>query len=183
MRRTVAITAALLLLGTGAAVTAAPRQRSRRVQLYTLSRAVPVPVYANNRRLGTDALMLKGLARTVLPMRALFTAVGADVFWNPNEQAVYAWQSDGRGVRMAVGEYEAEMLILGDNPSKIARPTPVETRKLDAPALLIDGTVYVPLRAAVEILGAEARWVGSEPAVYVSTTGEPPASEGGARPR
>lgn len=63
-----------------------------------------VPVIVNGTTLGEDALMLKAVARTVLPMRALFTAMGTQVVWNAKERAVYAWKTDGTGVRFAVGD-------------------------------------------------------------------------------
>src|SRR5688572_33323671 len=60
---------------------------------------VPVRVYADGQRLAQDALMLKPQGRTVLPMGALFRALGADVEWNAAGRAAYAWKSSGMGVR------------------------------------------------------------------------------------
>jgi hypothetical protein len=133
-----------------------------------------VPVYANGKQLGTDALMLKGAARTVLPMRALFSTLGAQVVWNARERAVYGWKTDGTGVRFGVGEAEAQLLLL---PGAGGDSTLIEKRKLDAPALLINNRLYIPIRAASELLGTEVRWVGSEPAVYI---GESPPAEAAA---
>jgi hypothetical protein len=138
------------------------------------TRTVPVPVYANGKQLQTNALMLKGAARTVLPMRALFTTLGAQVVWNGRERAVYGWKTDGTGVRFGVGEAEAQLLLL---PGAGGDSTVIETRKLDAPAMLINSRLYIPVRAASELLGTEVRWVGSEPAVYI---GDSPPADGGA---
>ena len=75
------------------------------------------------------------------------------------------------GVRLALGEAEAQMLLL---PGPNERATVVERRKLDAPPMVIDSRVYIPVRAASELLGTEVQWSGSEPAVYIGVT---PAAE------
>jgi len=108
--------------------------------------------------------MLKEVARTLLPMRALFASVGAQVVWNGRERAVYAWKTDGTGVRFGVGEATAQALIM---PAPGQEATVIETRNLDAPAQLIRGRLYIPIRAAGELLGSEVRWDGSLPAVYI----------------
>ena len=152
---------------------AAEAQRNRLAARYTArTSTVPVPVYVYGARLETDALMLKRVARTVLPMRALFTSVGAQVVWNSPERAVYAWRTDGTGVRFGLGEIEAQSLVM---PAPGERATVTEARRLDAPAQLIGGRVYIPVRAAAEMLGTGVRWDGSVPAIYL---GQEPAGSG-----
>jgi len=166
-KQSVVVGLALVVLG--AAPASAQRRAARpTVSWWTTARAVPVAAYANDRRLGTDALMLKGVARTMLPMRELFTALGATVQWDARQRAVYAWKPDGTGVRFGVGERRAQVLILSEPPGGSTRPSVSETVTLDAPAMLVSNRVYVPIRAATEALRADVRWVGSEPAVYIS---------------
>ena len=146
--------------------------RVGRVVWWSSARAVPVAAYANNARLETDALMLKGTGRTVLPMRALFTALGADVEWNAAERAVYAWQPGGTGVRFEVGGREATILAAPENPAGTDRPTVKQRLPLDTPAMLIGNRIYVPVRAAAEALQAGVHWVGTEPAIYLYSNGD-----------
>ena len=128
-----------------------------------LERTTPVAAYANGRRLETEALMLKSAGRTLLPMRALFESLGAEVGWNAEERAVTAWTPQGLGVRFVVGKDRAQRLSRSEDAA-------VSTEwRLDTPAMLIAGKVYVPVRAATEALAAHVRWVESEPAIYLTS--------------
>lgn len=163
-----ALALTLTLTATGIS-TAAPRTRRIALPYVVGSRVVPVPIVANGVRLGTDALMLRDAGRTVLPMRALFVSLGAQVVWNEQERAVYAWKTDGTGVRFGVGEAEAQSLLM---PGPNERATVTERRKLDAPPTLVDGRLYIPIRAAGEMLGTEVLWDGAARTVYLGTPPE-----------
>jgi hypothetical protein len=127
-----------------------------------LERTRPVAAYANGRRLEVNALMIPRSARTLLPMRSLFQALGAEVEWNQDERSVTAWTPNGVGMRFVVGKDRAQRLSRSEQAA-------VSTEwRLDAPAMLIDGKVYVPVRAATEGLQAHVRWVPSEPAIYLT---------------
>lgn len=159
------VTSATLMVS---AISASAAPRARRVALPYVAntRVVAVPIVAQGVRLGTDALMLKDAGRTVLPMRALFASLGAQVVWNGRERAVYAWKTDGTGVRFGVGETEAQSLLM---PGPNERATVTERRKLDAPPTLIGGHLYIPIRAAGELLGTEVLWDGAKRTVYLGT--------------
>ncbi len=129
----------------------------------------PVPVYVNGGRLSSDALMVTEAGRTVLPMRALFTSLGARVEWDARERAVYAWTPDGSGVRFEVGERQAQIMEMADRPQAGDWGKVVGRRTLDVPALVVQDRVYIPIRAAGESLNADVRWVASTPAVYIAT--------------
>lgn len=151
-------TCVALLLGASLAagagsVLASPQSRRASGGFSTAVQRVPVIV--NGVTLGEDALMLKAVARTVLPMRALFTSLGAQVVWNAKERAVYAWRTDGTGVRFGVGDLEAQSLEM---PAPGERAKVTEKRKLDAPPVQMGGLVYIPIRAAGEMLGTPVRW-------------------------
>lgn len=156
---------AMLLAGTTSA-SAAPQARRVALPYVANTRVVAVPIVAHGVRLGTDALMLKDAGRTVLPMRALFTSLGAQVVWNGRERAVYAWKTDGTGVRFGVGETEAQSLLM---PGPNERATVTERRTLDAPPTLIGGHLYIPIRAAGELLGTEVLWDNAKRTVYLGT--------------
>lgn len=137
-----------------------------------------VPVFVNGGRLTSSARMLPNVARTVLPMRDLFQSLGATVEWDPLQRAVYAWKPDGMGVRLAVGDPNAQTLQMAAQrrPGNWGRVT--GAYKLDAPALIAEGRVYVPLRFAAEALRADVRYSAVGPAVYVRVEPESGAGAG-----
>ena len=170
MRTLTTLILAVGMIPLSGAFGAPKRSGGRQVSWWSSTRAVPVAAYTNDERLGQDALALKGLGRTVLPMRALFHSLGATVDWDATERAVTAWKEDGTGVRFVVGERRMELL---SEPNGSDQQSPAGgTQTLDAPAMLIANRVYVPVRAAVEALGAQVRWAGDEPAIYLSVPRE-----------
>ncbi|MGV3723874.1 MAG: copper amine oxidase N-terminal domain-containing protein [Actinomycetota bacterium] len=128
------------------------------------ARTTPVPIIVSGVRLSTPAIMLRDVGRTVLPMRALFTSLGAQVVWNARERAVYAWKTDGTGVRFGVGEAQAQSLLM-PGPNETATVT--ERRSLDAPPTLLNGRMYIPVRAASEMLGTDVVWDDEKRTVFV----------------
>jgi flagellar hook assembly protein FlgD len=127
----------------------------------------PVPVYVNGSRLNSDALMVRRVARTLLPMRALFTTLGSSVAWDGETRTVYAWKPDGKGIRFKIDDHQANLMRMPETPGAKNWGTVTGTLSLDAPAQLIGTRVYIPLRAAGETLGADVKWDPAEPAVRV----------------
>lgn len=168
-----------MVLGVGLVLCAASvtaRPHTPRLPYTARSRTVRVPVVANGVRLPIPALMLKDAGRTMLPMRAIFTALGAQVVWNAQEQAVYAWKTDGTGVRFALGATRAQSVTM---PGLNERAQVLEERRLTTPATMVGNRVYIPIRAASELLGADVRWVNSDRTVYVGTNIPPVAADTG----
>jgi hypothetical protein len=148
------------MMGMGAVLAAASAQAA------STSR---VPVFVNDAPLPADAVMLKNVNRTVLPMRTLFENLGARVEWDPGEQAVYAWKPDGTGVRLALGYRFAQTMRMGGSAGPGNWGTVTGTHRLDAPAMMIGSRVYVPIRFAAEALKADVRFAAYEPAVHIRT--------------
>lgn len=92
--------------------------------------------------------------RMLVPVRELFTAMGAVVSWNDATRTVTAKRGD------------VEICI----PLGTFLPTvdhmPVA---IDAPAMQINGRIYVPLRFAVTSLGAGVQWATAENTAYINT--------------
>ena len=160
---------ALMVTISAVAALPAPARPRHQLPYVERSRTVPVPIVANGVRLSTPALMLRAAGRTVLPMRALFTSLGAQVVWNAQERAVYAWKTDGTGVRFGVGEAEAQAMIM---PGPNERATVTERRALSAPATLVGSRLYIPIRAAGELLGADVNWDEAQRTVYIGARPE-----------
>jgi hypothetical protein len=85
--------------GVGAAVLVAPLAAGA---VWAQSPGGTVAVYLNGGRLRSNALMLQQVGRTLLPMRTLFESLGAQVEWDASQQAVYAWNPNGQGVRLGL---------------------------------------------------------------------------------
>ena len=145
----------------GMAVTVAGGAEAQRVK--------PVPVFVNGGRLENDAMLLQNVGRSVLPMRTLFESLGARVEWDPRQRAVYAWKPDRNGIRLGLGERSAQQIRMDRAPGPGNWGRVVGSQSLDAPAMMVDGRIYVPLRFASEALSADVRYASNEPAVYIRT--------------
>jgi hypothetical protein len=128
-----------------------------------------LPVYVDGAMLETDGLLLRDSGRTVLPMRTLFEALGAEVAWDSAQRAVYAWRADGNGLRLAVGDPDAQTLQMPLNPGPGNWGPVTGTYRLEAPALNVGSRVYIPLRFAAEALEADVRFVAHQPAVFINS--------------
>lgn len=92
--------------------------------------------------------------RTLVPLRAIFEALGADVQWDGATSTVTA-QKDGKVVVVKIGDVNA--MVNG------------EPKALDVPATIINSRTLVPIRFVSESLGATVDWNGDKKAVIIST--------------
>ena len=90
--------------------------------------------------------------RTMVPMRAIFEALGATVDWNPDTRTVTATRDD-------------ETLSLVIDTNIINKMDTVI--KIDVPAQIIGDRTMVPVRAISESLGASVDWNGSTRTVII----------------
>lgn len=88
--------------------------------------------------------------RTLVPLRATFEALGADVQWNGDTQTVTATK----------GSTEIK-LVIGGQALKDGQPV-----NLEVPAKIIDGRTMVPLRFVGEALGCQVGWDGVSGQVF-----------------
>ncbi|TPG71547.1 copper amine oxidase N-terminal domain-containing protein [Brevibacillus laterosporus] len=92
--------------------------------------------------------------RTLVPLRAIFEALGARVDWDEATQTVTAMK-DGTTIKLTIG-------------SKVAYKNDKKLN-LDVPAQLFNGdTTMVPIRFVSEALGAKVAWDGYSNAVIIS---------------
>ncbi|MED1665028.1 copper amine oxidase N-terminal domain-containing protein [Brevibacillus laterosporus] len=92
--------------------------------------------------------------RTLVPLRAIFEALGARVDWDEATQTVTAMK-DGTTIKLTIG-------------SKVAYKNGKKLN-LDVPAQLFNGdTTMVPIRFVSEALGAKVTWDGYSNAVIIS---------------
>jgi hypothetical protein len=111
-------------------------------------------VYARPDRLRRQrvlAALIRG-GTILVPLRSLFEQMGATVSYNRSTKTVDV-SKPGAVVRVTVGKPEVE--ING------------ETRPLDAPPEIYQGTVLVPLRVLSEVMGAYVQWLPDKHLVVV----------------
>lgn len=111
-----------------------------------------IPVYLNNSEIcfELDPIIVNG--RTLVPMRAVFEALGADVDWDGGTKTVTAKKGD----LTVVVQIDSETMRKNN-----------QIISLESPATLYYGTTLVPVRAVSEAFGARVSWNGTERAVYI----------------
>lgn len=136
----------------------------RTVAVIRISSVMPPPpirVLVDDKALEfTDAFPFIDQDRVLVPLRAIFEAVGASLHWDGTTRSILA----ARGPR--------SVLLQVDNPQAWvdARPT-----HLDVPPRLVENRTYVPLRFAAESLGLQVQWDGQSRTVTL--TMPPPEPE------
>lgn len=87
--------------------------------------------------------------RTMVPMRAIFEKMGADVEWIPEDQMIFAT----KGSKLICMKLDSDVMLVVD----------METNQndkitLDAPPQAINNRTLVPVRAISESLGLTVTW-------------------------
>lgn len=114
--------------------------------LLLTSTAGAVDLYVDTAKVETDTPPTVVDGRTLVPVRAIFEAVGATVTWD-------AATSTATGVR---GDIVVSIQI--DNTTAYVNG---ESRTLDVPAQLINGRTMVPARFISESMGCDVTWDGN----------------------
>lgn len=96
--------------------------------------------------------------RTLIPMRAIFEAVGADVVWDEEMSTVHSSRK--------IGEEVHYLTMQVGTPTAYVDGQPVE---LDVPAKIIEDRTFVPLRFVVESLGETVEWDQESMTVSITT--------------
>lgn len=102
-----------------------------------------ISVFYNEDKILFDQLPVIQNGRTLVPVRAIFEKIGADVQWNAEERKVTAVK----------GNTTVELTIDDVNAKKNGA-----AQTLEAPATILNGRTMVPLRFAAEAFGADVAW-------------------------
>jgi len=102
-----------------------------------------VTVYVNGEQVVFDQVPVIENGRTLVPLRAIFEALGADVEWDQRSQTVTAVKEDTT-ISFVIG---SDILVKNN-----------EEIKLETPARIIESRTLVPARAVAESFGAEVSW-------------------------
>ena len=95
--------------------------------------------------------------RTMVPVRAIFEAMGASVSWDEASGTVFA-EKLGKTVEFKIGEKEADY-----SGKKVI---------MDVPAMIMGGRTLVPARYSAEGMGYKVSWDGETKTVTVSHDAE-----------
>ena len=114
----------------------------------------PISVTLDGRPMTFDVPPQSIGGRTMVPMRAIFDALGAEVGWNSTTQTITATK-DTTVIVLRIG-----------NPAATVNGSSVT---LEQPATIIDGRTLVPLRFVGDALGAEVGWDGASRTVTITT--------------
>lgn len=114
----------------------------------------PISVILDGKVLSFDVPPMLVNDRTMVPMRAIFTALGAEVDWDEESQTAISVR-DGVAIRIQIGSAQMEA-------DGVAVP-------LDAPAMLVNDRTLVPLRAVSEAFGVTVDWQGDTNTVLLNS--------------
>lgn len=101
-----------------------------------------IGVLVDGKRVNFDTPPVSRAGRTLVPLRAIFEALDAEVKWDAKSQTI-----------TAVKESKVVTLVLNKADAKITDENETKTIKLEVPAGLEKGRTYVPLRFIGEAFG------------------------------
>lgn len=113
-----------------------------------------ISVSIDSRPIYFDVAPQKINGRIMVPLRAIFESLGAEVGWD-NETQTIIGTKEGRNITLRV---TAATATVGG-----------KTVQLDVPATKISGRVFVPTRFVAESFGADVKWNDSSKQVTIST--------------
>lgn len=124
-----------------------------------------IPVYIDGNLLQLEVAPIIQEGRTLVPLRAIFEALEADVNWNPEDKSISATKGN-LSLWLKIGNTQAQ---------KNGQPV-----RLDVPARIVNGRTLVPLRFVGESLGATVNWDNVKRVVEIvsDTSTEPAANDG-----
>ncbi len=115
-------------------------------------------VFVDGRQLFFDVQPIVENDRTLVPLRAIFEALGASVSWNEATQTVAASKA-GTEIQLTIGQFTAFK-----NGASVM---------LSAPPQIIDGRTLVPIRFVSEALGAQVNWNGDTEVITILSALQP----------
>lgn len=107
----------------------------------------PITVIYNGTAIEFDQPPVTMFDRTLVPMRAIFEAMGADVSWVEDTETILATRDD---ITIAL-QIDNNMLFKNTGSNK-------ESIELDVPAQLVGDRTMVPVRAISEAFTANVGW-------------------------
>ena len=117
----------------------------------------PLKIIVDGTTLEPDVPPVIQEGRTMVEMRSVFEALGAQLFWDEETKTVTATR-EGLVLSLTIGEPTA--FVQG------------ELYEMDVPAYLAHGRTIIPARFVAESLGANVSWDGATRTVTITTSEE-----------
>jgi len=114
-----------------------------------------ISIVLNGRPLVADVAPVIRNGRTLVPFRAIFEALGAEVSWDEATSTVAGYR--GR---------QAIVLVIGNRTAWVDGPSVT----LDVAPQIINGRTMVPVRFIAESMGAQVEWVAAANRVAITAT-------------
>ncbi len=111
-----------------------------------------ISVIVNGKYLSLDVPPIIIEGRTMVPVRAIFEALGSTPYWN-NETRTVTAQTSSNSIRLTI---DSNIAVVNN-----------KMVVLDVPAKLIEGRTMVPVRFIAESLGANVSWDNSNRTVVI----------------
>ena len=132
-----------------------------------------ISVYVNGERLEFDVPPQIIDNRTMVPMRTIFEALGAEVRWLAEgwfeEEPTIIAVKDRISIQIWIGKTEMHIYILPEIETEIPDPISPWEITLDVPPMLVDNRTLVPLRAVSEAFDAVVDWDEETMTISIST--------------
>lgn len=122
--------------------------------LMSVSAFADINITVDNQKLNSDVSPVIVEGRTLVPVRAIFEELGADVNWDADTQTVTATKN-GLNISLQI-----------NNKSAVVNN---ENKTLDVPAQIVDGRTMVPARFVAESMGCNVGWDSDTQTVTIST--------------
>lgn len=134
-----------------------------------------IKVLVDGNQLEFDVAPVIEDGRTLVPMRAIFEALGADVDWNENSKTITA-KTDSKTLMITIGENRLGVIekVAVSQETKVDEDNTgytealIRSIPLDVPAKIVDGRTLVPIRAVSEGLDADVAWNAEEKIVSIT---------------
>ena len=111
-----------------------------------------IKIFLNGRQLEFDVEPMLINGRTMVPIRVIFEALGAEVSWDGQTQTAIG-ETKKTTVKITIGK---DYLLKNDN-----------IVVLDSPAVIVSGRTLVPVRAIAESFECKVEWYGETKVVEI----------------
>jgi hypothetical protein len=132
-----------------------------------LSAYAEIKVIINGRQINFEVPPTQIRERTMVPLRGIFEALGAEVRWNSYSRSISANRNSTQ-VELTVGNERAS--VNG------------KTVYLDTPPMMVRERVMVPLRFIAEAFGSDVKWYGASQTIEITDSGNQPVAANPATP-
>lgn len=122
-----------------------------------------IKVFINGDILSFDVPPQIENGRILVPVRAIFESMGADLEYDSNSRTVIAIKGD------------TEVILTIDDPTPVINGQVVP---IDQPGIIVNGRILAPLRFVAEAFGGTVEWDGSRNTAMITQKQTEPASFG-----